>query len=272
MGNYAPGIDVVVVNYRTPSDLAGFLESLLEVVFEVPMTLSVANVVPTEEDAEVAESWLAKFKVPVIYSVFKTNCGYARACNRSAAILGQGTPRATIAFFNADTRLKPGVLDSCHWLLGLNDRWGVMGPKQVDESNRITHAGMFGSNDKTAPRGWRQSDSGQFDDLRSDAITVAGSAYFVKRECWDELTYCETFRKSAPEVLGAFLPTEHYYEETFCSYHARDHGWKVVYNGEVSMIHKWHRASKVGGWAEKQLPASREYFRRACKAHNIVHD
>lgn len=267
---YAPGVDVIVVNYRTPSDLHGFVESFKEVQFEVPTSLHIANVDPEDEDRIVAHAAVDTVEVPCGAVGFKSNIGYATACNRVASWISE--PRATVAFFNADTELRPGVLDSCHWNLHQNPKWGVVGPKQVDEKNRITHAGMFGTNDATVPRGWHQEDEGQFDELRPDAITVSGSAYFVNRKCWDELTRCPRFRKVAPEAEGAFLPTQHYYEETWCSYHARDHGWKVAYNGEVSMIHKWHRASEHRGPADKLMPSSREYFRRACKQHEIVHD
>jgi GT2 family glycosyltransferase len=137
----------------------------------------------------------------------------------------------------------------------------------------ITHAGIFGTNDKPALRGWKRPDDGQFDEIRDDALSVSGSAYFIKRLCWDELTNCSKYRKIAPDAVGAFLPTPHYYEETFCSYHAREHGWKVVYDGETSMVHKWHKASPVGGVAEKKhMPESRKMFRAACDMHGITHD
>jgi hypothetical protein len=101
---------------------------------------------------------------------------------------------------------------------------------------------------------------------------VSGSAYFIKRKVWDFLTECPTYREVAPKARGAFLPTSHYFEETFCSYHAQAHGWKVMYYGPVVIRHEWHQASPVGGWAERQFPVSQKYFREACGRHGIPCD
>jgi GT2 family glycosyltransferase len=233
------------------------------------------NVEPLESDAEAADTALEKIVVPTGYALCPNNIGYAKACNSAAsAVERYHIPRKTIAFFNADTRLKPGVLDQCHWLLHQNPDWGVIGPKQVNDEGLITHAGIFGTNTKPELRGWKKKDVGQFNEIRDDAVSVSGSAYFVKRTCWDEMTECPIYKEIAPDALGAFLPTRHYYEESFASYHARAHGWKVVYCGVgADMIHRWHKASPVGGVAEKvYMPESRKMFREACDKHGIDHD
>lgn len=271
---YQPGVDVVVVNYRTPEDLRGFIRSFKDVQYEVPATLHVVNVDPTPDDMRVAEVELADILTPVSFSVHPSNVGYAKACNGAAMAIAQlDTPRQTIAFFNADTRLRPGVLDHCHWHLHQNLDWGIIGPKQIDEAGRITHSGIFGTHERPELRGWKQQDRPDlYDELRSDAVSVSGSAYFVKRYCWDALNDCQQYREVAPDAEGAFLPTCHYYEETWCSYHAAAHGWKIAYDGRVTMVHKWHQASPVGGIAERNMPKSREFFRRACDHHQIKHD
>jgi hypothetical protein len=132
-------------------------------------------------------------------------------------------------------------------------------------------AGIFGTNAAPVHRGWNEIHRGQYLDV-SDAVTVSGSAYFVKRTVWEELANCSLYREVAPDAAGAFLPTPHYYEETWASYHCREHGYRVIYYGPITMVHKWHQASPVGGWAEQQMPASRELFRRACVHHGIACD
>lgn len=271
--DYFPGVDVVVVNYKTPDDLRNFIRSFAQVQFEVPSSLYVMNVEVDDENEDVVEEEIEDIGVPVFTAGYPANVGYAVACNGAAYAAGELGARSTIAFFNADTLLTPGVLDHCHWLLSQNDDWGILGPKQVNEDGLVTHAGIFGTHSKPQLRGWKSSSPESFSDVRSDAISVSGSAYFVKRQCWDYLTECELFREMAPGAEGAFLPTQHYYEETYCSYHAHAHGWKVAYTGKVEMIHKWHQASPVGGVAEKVwMPESRRYFRRSCDHHNIPRD
>jgi hypothetical protein len=105
-----------------------------------------------------------------------------------------------------------------------------------------------------------------------EAVTVSGSAFFVKRSVWRELTYCPLFTDVVPDAVGAMLPTPHYYEETWVSWHAWGHGYKVVYYGPVVVGHKWHRASPIGGFADQVMAVSREMFRAACDHHGLSHD
>lgn len=255
-------IDLVVVNYRTPHDLEAFLDSLDQYAPIMPASLTVVEV--DDEDYEHDFTWVGGRGATIGVA---TNIGYGRACNL-AATRGKGS---VIAFFNADILVTPDSIDACYRALTSHPDWGILGPRQVNEERRIRHAGIFGSHSAPVHRGWNEIDHGQHTDIR-EAITVSGSAYFVRRHVWDELTQCPRFQEVAPEAQGAFLPTPHYYEETWASYHAHAHGHRVIYYGPVTMIHKWHRASPLGGWAEQQMSVSRDLFREACQAHGIEHD
>lgn len=258
-----PGIDIIVVNYQSPEDLYGFLTSYQELDIEIPHTLHVVSVCPTEEDRRIVQQ--AACGAPFLYTEHNENVGYARACNEAASV----PDREVLAFFNADTVLWPGVLESCYNELMGDDSLGVVGPKQVNEYNRITSAGILGTSSQPLLRGWQEADVGQYDDERY-CVSVAGSAYFVKREVWDYLTECPYFTPYGAN--GAFLPTQHYYEETYLSYHARHHGWGVKYLGTTKMTHKWHGASPVGSVEGAYLRSSQELFRSACNHHGMDHD
>lgn len=265
---FEPGVDVVMVTYRTPQDAVGFVDSYRE--SRLPeSSLWIANVDPTEEDVNAIDAALVNITGEHGLTTWAENVGYAHACNYAAAF-GQ---REIVAFFNADTRLSPGVLSAVLEQFDLHPDWGVIGPRQYDDHGRITHGGIYGTNQEPSFDGrWKQYDTGQFNDIRDDAISVSGSAYFIRRELWDMLSDCDFYRIAAPEAEGAFLPTPHYYEETWCSYHARAHGWKVAYLGTVGMLHRWHQASPVGGYAERVMPMSLEMFRVACDLHGIAHE
>lgn len=266
-----PGVDVIVVSYRTPGDLVAFAQSFTEVAHEVPCSLYVINVAPELDDEMAAEGIppLLPDDMDTNYVMFKENVGYNIACNEVASI----SKREIIAFFNADTRLRPGVLGGMYHEMLAHPMWGVAGPRQIDDYNRITHAGIYGTRAEPSFDGrWQQQDEGQFTEIRDDCVSVSGSAYFVRRELWEELTNCLFYRVAAPLALGAFLPTAHYYGETFCSYHAIEHGYQVAYVGSLLMTHKWHQASPVGGWAEENMSSSQEEFRKACFVHSIPCD
>lgn len=262
-----PSLDAVVVNYRTPGDLRTFVDSWNNFRPEFDSRLLIVNVDPRPDDKEAALKATVESE-DIFLLESEDNCGYARACN-AAATYATGD---VLAFFNADVVLTPDALERCYFALMGREDWGVLGPRQVDSSGRLTAAGIIGTNDQPRHRGWHQQDRGQFSDVVEDCPTVSGAAYFIKRPLWDELTECERYRYAAPEAVGAFLPTRHYYEETFCSYHARAHGAKVVYYGEVAVVHEWHKASPVGGHADRLMTASRDYFRFACDIHDIAHD
>lgn len=267
MSEFAPGVDVVMVNYRTPDDALGFADSYLESRIG-ESSLWVANVDPTERDADVVDLALINMTGEHGLVTWDENVGYARACN-DAALYGN---REIIGFFNADTRLSPGLLREIVAGFDRHPSWAIVGPRQYDDQNRITHAGIFGTEAQPKLRGWKEYDIGQFNDVDENAVSVSGSAYFIHRNVWQILTDCPIYREIAPEADGAFLPTQHYYEETWCSYHARAHGYCVVYYGAVGMLHRWHQASPVGGFAERVMPMSQQMFRDACDLHGIDHD
>src|SRR5688572_16369997 len=240
-----PGVDMVVVNYQTPGDLHRFLQSVKLADIHIPYTLTVVNVSPGMNDVNVVKDWAWGFTF--LYVEHEENVGYARACNDAVKY----PDREVVAFFNADVEVLPGSVEACYEALVSREERGILGPRQTDRAGYITSAGCFGSNINTSARGWKSRDDGRtYADIRDDAVTVSGSAYFVKRTVWDQLASCELFTK-CPEVSelrpeGAFLPTHHYYNETWTSYHARHHGYSVVYYGPVKMIHEWHQSSPVG--------------------------
>lgn len=255
-------MDVVVVNYHTPADLQRFLQTLSKYPPTTPSTLTVVDVETSASERNI--TWR---DMPATIIGTANNIGYGRACNLAAA---RGTDEV-IALFNADIEVTPHSLDQCAKALVTERDWGILSPCQIDSRRRIRHAGIFGEPDRPVHRGWNEIHRGQYRDVRA-AVTVSGSAFFVKRKVWEELTECPLFQEVAPDAEGAFLPTPHYYEETWACYHAAAHGYDVIYYGEATMVHKWHRASKVGGWAERQMPISRAIFRKACDVHGIRHD
>lgn len=257
-------LDLVVCNYRTPADLEVFLASLADHPCFWPTSVTVANVAPCPADLDVVTR--AASRLPELRHVtFESNVGYARACNRAA----HGGDGDVVAFFNADVVLRPDALTQCYEALRDHPRWGVLGPRQVNGQNRLVGCGIFGPPTQPAQRAWMQRDHGQCSAIREDALTVSGSAYFLRREVWEELTSCPLYQDAAPGAQGAFLPTRHYYEETFCSYHARAHGYRVVFFGPVVITHHWHRASPPGGEADRGMGRARELYRRACDIHGI---
>lgn len=263
----------VVVNYKTPDLLEEFIESYREFVDAKDTALIVVDV---EGDLSRPTYSRTAFSGGYYPMAFLTNVGYARACNAGAAMAANLYPaHEYIGFFNSDVKfLDRNCVPSCLDLLESNSDIAAVGPLQINSDNKITHAGIFGTQSNPQHRGWKQVDQGQYSDVR-DAVTLSGSALFIDRGAWEEMTECGQYKNACSLIyfdtaLGAFLPTQHYYEETFFMYHLHVHGFRTVYNGEAKMIHEWHKSSEVGSDVDVKLAKeSQEEFRKACDIHGI---
>ncbi len=266
------GLDICVVSYNTPEYLDKFLQSVEDFPADDQAVYLRVNGV-TAQDRDVLEErghLLDHVEVG-------DNLGYSLSVNRLASY----GDNDIIGIFNADVAVDSDVLQACCDVLRSNDDWGVLGPRSIDSSGKITHAGIFGTNSSPKHRGWKSKHSKAFEDVQ-DAVTVSGSAYFIKRLVWEELALCPSYREACDAIyedpersspMGAFLPTDHYYEETYCSYHARSHGYKVVYYGPEYVIHEWHKSSKVGDpLTDGKMKKSQGEFRVACDLHGIPRD
>jgi GT2 family glycosyltransferase len=278
---YEEGIDICCVNFRTPNDLSGFCASLLAFPPSVPYTVYIYNVSPLARDLIESRHYVQLLRnngAERAEEIGHTdNVGYGTAVNTCA----KRGRKKVFAAFNADVKITEGSLDKIYAAMMEHGDWGVVGPRQIESRmGTITHGGIVGAPDSPRFRTWHTHTSG-YEDVLDDVPTVMGAAYFVRRECWDELCRCELYQEYVLENFGtfnfgAFLPTKLYYEETFCSYHAREHGWKVVYFGEATLIHEWHRAihqHMSPTEDDAMIQASQQVFRKACAAvHGMLCD
>lgn len=195
------------------------------------------------------------------------NLGYGRALNRGIA----GSDADVFAFFNSDIILCENTIQDCATALMENDDWGILGPYQYDTKGLVTHGGILGTLKAPYQRGWHKPKSDIYKEVRDDAVFPMGSAFFVKRECWDELNACPIYQEVCPGSVGFPEQIFLYYEETLLSYHGHAHGWKSVYYGLAECVHHWHGTiNKYGD--QGAFKESQKVFRTFCDAHNLEHD
>ena len=262
-------IDLCVINYNTRPLLNRFLDCLHNDlhVNEKVWNLYIADNGSQDDSAHWMKYNFERYKINKFY--MNDNIGYSGACNQLAAIGSSDI----IGLLNADIWMTSEALVRAQKIFDDNPDIHILGPKQRDENGLITHAGIVGTNTAPTHRGWRQSDFN--DELYKDrvpCVTVSGSAYFIRREVWNTLTNHPKYQEMYPGATGAFLPTPHYYEETWCSYFARHLGYNVVYDGSVSIGHSWHKSSPVGGEADSKFKESQGIFRKACDYIGIERD
>lgn len=279
-----PLLDLVAVAYEAPQETEAFLASLVHV--DVPFRLLVIdNASPNPDVRPILESRLGSWQTGVSatspltdvapncvaagWHASATNHGYARGVNLGMSMLVGPAPFAGI--LNCDVQFLPeGIGDMMAHFVS-HPEVGVLAPRTFTSGSRLlTHAGIVTTPDNphNHHRAWLQPDTGAYRDIRP-VNTVSGATYFVRRAMWDQLAGCVQYLDAAPGALGAFLPTQHFFEETFCSYHAKAHGWQVVYHGPSAMIHEWHRSSALGS---QDFETPRRLFLDACAAHGITPD
>ena len=156
---------------------------------------------------------------PVAKSVGNENIGYAAACNQLASF-GDGD---IIGLLNSDVWLSTSDVISIQKTFDEHPEIAILGPKQRDERGLITFAGIGGTNTAPRHRGWHEPDPEDIKDRDlCPVVTVSGSAYFIRRSVWDDLTNDPDYRsvvntlvankwveQERTEPLGAFLPTRH---------------------------------------------------------------
>jgi GT2 family glycosyltransferase len=258
-------IDLCVVNYKTPKHLNRFLESLTGSRRQRDWNLFIADNGGDDESLAVIDA----YKDEIAHVDLNENIGYSAACN----LLASHGKAKYLALLNADVWMRDEHLEAIEAIMDADETIAILGPKQRNERGEIVHGGIVGSNTRPVHRGWRKSDQEDilFKD-QIDCVTVSGSAYFVRRDVWEELGNDPEYKDLFPDALGPFLPTPHYYEETFCSYFARHRGYRVVYDGTVTLGHTWHASSDVGGGADKLFKVSQSLFREACSRLGIETD
>jgi glycosyltransferase involved in cell wall biosynthesis len=265
-------VDLLVCNYNTKDKLKRLLDTLHSDHEDDVWNLYVADNGSQDGSYEWLESVREDYDIKAIFK--NPNVGYGAAINGMAALSGSDL----VCALNGDTWFSTkDIIRSVQTFADYPEQ-AIMGPKQMDEQARIRHGGIVGENTNLTQRGWGEYDPNNIlYKYREEVPTISGSIYFSRRSVWEEMAKCSVY---ANEILGKENYTQallgnvhHFYEETWLSYHARHHGYKIFYDGTITMGHSW--AASTGG----PQPILREYFlesqkefRRACQIHGIEHD
>jgi glycosyltransferase involved in cell wall biosynthesis len=257
-------VSLVCVNYHTYPLLQRFLDSVKEYPPSVSYEVLVIDVESLSEIENIDLHGARLIRK-------KENVGYARACNEGIV----ETTGKVVALLNADTEfVNTTCVDRLFNFLMEDEKRGIAGPLQYSHDGLITHGGIMGTHAKPQHRGWRSRNIKAFrDDQR--AVTVSGSAFFIKRSLCEYLTECPIFLEQFPLALSCFPTLPHMFEETLVAYHAHGHGYEVWYLGAegCEMIHRWHQSSPVGGkYATDGFRIGQQAFREFCASHGLDHD
>ena len=260
-------VDLCVTTHNTLPELIRLLECLHvngPASGDGTWRLHVADNGSTDGTVEFLRAIPDRYRVDTVFLNENIGCSggvQPARCSRLAPFLAQ---------LNADAWLSPADVAA---LMRSFDETGadIIGPKQRNEHRRITHGGIFGSNGAERSRGWWEFDPQDvlYRD-RCEVVTIPGSAFFIRRAVWDALTHDPGYRAHVPDAPGAFLPTPYFYEETWCCYFARHRGYRVLYDGTVSIGHTWSTSEPPESKRRRNSAAlSSVLFADACAALGI---
>lgn len=267
-------LDAIIINYRTPQLTGRCVRSWLDYADAhldagIRVRLTVVDVDPDPAQPTIAHAQLAGHDVQVL--VLPWNAGYSGACNRAAQL----TDAPMLAFLNADTRLTNAdcIPTMMQFFADHPDDAHIAGPLQVDDRGLVRHGGIFGSQEAPQHRDFGEPVT-DLHRTNQRAVTVSGSAYFVRRSTWNKLRDCPLFQEQIdPGCPGAMLRTPHYFEETWVSYHGSAHRQHSWYVGEAEMEHLYDSSPHDDVADTGRLFAtSKPIFTRACDVHHIRHD
>lgn len=264
-------VDLLVVNYNTRKLLGRFLKELHRDYKPDVWTLSIADNGSTDGSVQFLEKYAQHYKVDNL--IFNTNIGYARAIND----LASKTNSDILCAVNADTWFSTKHVQDMIQCFQDNPHIAIAGPKQLDENRLVRHAGILWDGVKAhrpRHRGWAVHD--RFDKQFKDLVrcwTISGSIYYIRRPVWDEMYNHPEYRRLFPEANGAFLPTNHYFEETFCSQWAQKLGYQVWYNGLAETTgHTWGGSMKPSEASKLHFNQSKLLYIDACNKLGIPHE
>lgn len=244
---------ILVVDFGTPDDIKRLLGSA-EAQEPGRHWVIYRNFHPDRPERMVIDYGLVPSqKVHIIET--SENRGHGYGINRAAEAAIELWDPEYLFILNPDTLFMEPILDKMAAFLEESPSRCIVGPKQMDSADRITHGGFFGTNLKPEMRLWQSYDR-RNEKARdnSPAVMVAGSAFLIRTEDWLE--------------FDGLLETFHYYNETWLCYHVRAHGREVWYMGEVWMVHEWHKSTPMGSFlTDGRMESDRELFRKRCREH-----
>jgi len=246
-------VAALVVNWNTPQDVIRLVESAD--LWEPNLRWSFfQNKPPPGVDSPWHDVVKGRSQRVVIQRGDE-NYGHGYGINKAA----EPTKYWDVDYFfilNPDCLFTESIVDRLVDFLEGDPVRAVVGPKQLDSNGRVTAGGIIGTLEKPVHRYWHYPDRGNT--LGRDSVkcpTVAGSAMLVRVEDFHE--------------YGGLLEAKHYYSETWFNYHVQGHGREVWYHGDPTMIHEWHRSSKLGAQStDGSMKQDQELFRRMCDEHD----
>lgn len=235
--------DLCVVLYRAPAETRAFLNSLLRLDREPGFSLLMLDNSPDDAAWCALDGWvddLAPDEVDFYAERDRSNPGFPRGISR----LATWGDAEFIAMLNPDAEfLAPDTLARVAAMFDAEPDVAIQGPRQCDSAGRLVHSGWAWLPDGSG-QGHRHDvyGPGEYRDV-IDTEMITGSALFCRRSVWEELADCPNYRAACPTAIGPLGDYQHFMDDSTLCAHAFEHGHRIVYRGDLDMLHESGRSA-----------------------------
>jgi GT2 family glycosyltransferase len=239
---------IIIPVWNGINDLPACLEALA-VQTHAPLEIIAVDNASTDGSGD----WIAAHHPDAQLIRNAENRGFGGACNTGlAAAKGD-----LLLLLNQDTIVRPDWLAALVKAMADDGSIGIAGSKGLYPDGTIQHAGaVVDGRGASEHLGYRQVDSGQFDQL-SDVDYVTGASLMIRRSLYEQ--------------IGGFDPGFYpaYLEDVDLCYRARAAGRRVVYVPTSVLVHNERSSAATPNYAGALL-YHRHRLRFVCKHWSVA--
>ncbi len=217
-------IDIIIVSYNAKKNIKRCVNSIRKHTRDCPYRLTIVDNNSTDGTVELLKTLGSDIKI----IINKENLGFSGGANTAI----KSTSGAYMALVDDDAEVTPHWLKKLHKKIRESPDIGIVGCKIVFPNNLIFCAEIGVSTGCPTSVGYGEADRGQRDYIK-EVESVNGACWIMRREVFKKVGFYDT----------QFFPCQ--YEDLDYCLRARQAGFKVIYDGQVPIIH--HHLFRDGG-------------------------
>jgi len=252
----SPDCSVIIVNWNTKDLLNKCLSTLFAQTSNISLEVFVVDNGSTDQSREMIQS-----KYPQVNLIANTeNRGFADA-NNQAASLANGH---YLLILNPDTILPEGAIEHMIEYADKHEKCGILGPKLLSEDGSLQRScwpiypgirmafsdALYLWKVRLLPVFFTSEYPLHMLRNTIPVAHILGACMLIRHDTWS---------KAGPMDENYFL----YMEETKLCFNARQHGWQIIYNPFIEIVHLGQRSSRQ--IPEKSLRNFYISYYRFCK-------
>lgn len=249
-------VSVIIVTWNNEGDIFDCLQGVLAQDYKNYKVLVVDNN-SSDSTVEVVKKNFPSVEV----AQMPKNLYLVRANNWGIRHMREKYGSEFSLVLNPDTTVPENLISTLVESINSEPKVGAVGPKVKfllgQDAGKINSAGLiYDGKFQAYDRGFREVDSGKYDKVE-EVFGVTGACILFRNQMLDEIgLYWERIKMHLDEV------------ELFIR--ANNHGWKVLYDGRISIGHKWMVSTNKNKAYKMELSKKKVWFYIALRHYPIL--